>query len=286
MRLKNRANEYRWHASIAEPLLDSNGAVIKWIGALIDIHDQKTISEKLERLVQERTAELLRSNEDLQQFAHVASHDLKEPVRKITTFAKMVEDLDGPNLSGRGRVCLEKVQNAADRMMNMVNGVLGYSQLAATEQIYETIDLAALIQSAETDLEVIIQQKKATIVLGKLPDIAGAPVLIHQLFYNLINNALKFSRIDVPPVITITGALQENDMVRIVLEDNGIGFEQEYAERIFKTFTRLNSKDSYEGTGLGLALCRKIVTRHHGAIAAEGTPNKGARFILLLPAAS
>lgn len=284
VRLRNRDGEYRWHTSIAEPILDAAGEVVQWIGALIDIHDQKTISARLERLVQERTAELSRSNEDLQQFAHVASHDLKEPVRKIATFAKMLEDADGDALSERGRTCLSKVQHAADRMMHMVNGVLAYSQLAAAEQTYEVIDLTAIISSAEADLEVVMQQKEARITVGKLPHIAGAPVLIHQLFYNLINNALKFSRPDVPTVITVTGSLQEDGMAEIIVADNGIGFEQEYAERIFKSFSRLNSKDKYEGTGLGLALCRKIVTRHGGGITAQGTPGEGARFLITLPA--
>jgi hypothetical protein len=290
VRLRNRDGAYRWFYSISEPVKDEKGEVLRWVGALTDIHSQKTFTEALERQVADRTQELAeaneelsRSNEDLQQFAHVASHDLKEPVRKIMTFTQLLRSTDGAALSERGKMSLEKIRSASQRMMDMVDGVLVYSKFAATDQVYRTIDLEEIVRSAEADLELLIDQKGAKIVTQGLSDIWGAPVLIHQLFYNLINNALKFSKENLAPLISINGEQAANGLVRITVADNGIGFEQQYADSIFKTFTRLNSKDNYEGTGLGLSLCKRIVERHNGTIWAEGKAGVGARIIMELP---
>lgn len=283
LRIKSKAGAYRWFQGLAEPVRDKHGMIQKWVGAFTDIHDQKTLREKLENLIDERTRELQRSNEDLQQFAHVASHDLKEPVRKVITFANMLDNSDGHTLSERGRISLNKVHAAAERMMSMVNGVLVYSKLEAAEQTMEMINIEEVINNVEADLEVLIQQKQAMVIKEDLPLIVGAPILIRQLFYNLIGNALKFSKDDVAPRITISGERTEGGVTTITVADNGIGFEPEYADRIFKTFTRLNTKDKYEGTGLGLSLCKKIVERHGGTIMAESKLGHGARFTIELP---
>ncbi len=215
----------------------------------------------------------------------MASHDLKEPLRKIKTFSNRIAQEFSGDLPDKIKGYLDKVQSASDRMFSMINGVLNYSSLSASEQPIERVNLNQVIKNVESDLEVLIQQKAAIIKAGPLPIIEGASVLIYQLFYNLINNSLKFSRPDVKPVISITGKdsdLSKNYTV-IELRDNGIGFEQEYAERIFETFSRLHSKDQYEGTGLGLALCKKIVLRHGGTIRADGDLEIGAVFIVTLP---
>jgi PAS domain S-box-containing protein len=285
-RLKIKSGEYRWHFVQGEPIKDENGKITKWIGAFTDIHDQKTITAKLEALVTERTKELKRSNEDLQQFAHVASHDLKEPVRKIKTFASRLEYEDQNNLSAAGKGYLQKMQSAADRMSTMIDGVLTYSTLNALHQKIEKVDLSQVISNIQADLELVIQRKEATILQRNLPVIEGAEVLIYQLFYNLINNSLKFSRSDVQVSISITADTIYKDgksYTEIRIEDNGIGFEPGQAERIFNTFERLHSKDKYDGTGLGLALCKKIAERHGGSITAKGSLNEGAQFIVLLP---
>jgi light-regulated signal transduction histidine kinase (bacteriophytochrome) len=164
--------------------------------------------------------------------------------------------------------------------------VLSYSTMSAAEQPSQPVDLNEVLRNIQTDLEVLISDKKATITFDELPVIEGAPVLLYQLFYNLINNSIKFSKENEPVKIKITSSmtsLEENQFAKIVLSDNGIGFEQEQAERIFTTFTRLNSKDKYEGTGLGLALCKKIVQRHSGFISARGDKGNGAEFTILLP---
>ncbi|MBT1702835.1 ATP-binding protein [Chryseosolibacter indicus] len=293
-RLKNiKTNTYRWFLGKTLPLKDPKGNVIKWVGSASDIQELKEQSSLLERQVQERTKELNElnhslqlSNEDLQQFAHVASHDLKEPIRKIKTYGNRLQDEYGTSLPEKANVFLSKILSASDRMYSMVNGVLSYSAITSLEQPLEKINLNKVFHDIELDLEVLIQEKRATIVYTDLPVIEGAPILIYQLWYNLINNSIKFSKQDQPPVINIASSVIEKDgkrFIKIILKDNGIGFEQQYAEAIFSTFTRLHPKDKYEGTGLGLSLCKKIAERHGGSISAKSKPNQGAEFTVLLP---
>lgn len=293
VRLRNQEGEYRWHYSVAEPVRDEEGTVKMWIGALTDIQVQKTFSEKLEKEVAERTGELQRSNEDLQQFAHVASHDLKEPVRKVKVFiTRIIQEFAG-SLPERARTYLDKIEISADRMFAMIDGVLQYSSLVSLEQTSEEVDLNKIIGYIENDLELPIVQKKAAIQYKDLPVVKGSSTLLYQLFYNLVNNSLKFSRPGEPPMVQIHSARvqgsgdsrlqQDKEYLKITLTDNGIGFDGHEAELIFQTFSRLNAKDKFEGTGLGLALCRKIVERHGGIIYADGERGTGAEFTVLLP---
>lgn len=286
VRLKNKAGNYRWHFVQGEPIQNGQGEITRWIGAFTDIHNQKLSEQQLEALVAQRTLDLERSNEDLQQFAHVASHDLKEPVRKIKLFAGRLHDELQQHLTSAGNLYLSKIESAANRMITMIDGVLTYSSLNDSIQLIEKVDLNEIIAHVETDLEVAIHQRNAIITHQNLPIIQGIPVLIHQLFYNLVNNSLKFAKNNEPLVITITSKNYEEQgkaLIQVQIKDNGIGFYQEYAERIFETFARLNSKDKYEGTGLGLALCKKIVHRHYGTIVATGLGEEGALFTITLP---
>ncbi|RYF96064.1 MAG: hypothetical protein EOO02_22630 [Chitinophagaceae bacterium] len=207
-------------------------------------------------------------------------------MRKISTFSGRLQQEYADQLPEKAKLFLEKIANATSRMYAMIDGVLSYSTLNASEQPMARIDLDKIMQHIESDLEVPIQYKKAIINKCNLPEIDGAEVLIYQLFYNLINNSLKFSRSEVAPVITISSSIaskDEKDFAVIEVADNGIGFTGDEAERIFNSFTRLHGKDKYEGTGLGLALCRKIAERHHGFINAAGNEGKGAIFTVWLP---
>ncbi|MBA2330942.1 MAG: PAS domain-containing sensor histidine kinase, partial [Flavisolibacter sp.] len=256
-----------------------------------DIDKQKRNALELEQ----KKKELETSNQELEQFAHVASHDMKEPIRKINILTDILLTNGNSSFSDNEKIYLEKIQNAASRLTKMVDGVLTYSTLKSEVYIFEKIDLNNIISSVVEDLELLIEEKKAVIKFEKLPELIGANFLIYQLFYNLINNALKFSLPDVPPLIIIKSEdLSEQDIrnnnlnedisyTEITLEDNGIGFSQEYAEKIFKTFFRLHAKQIYEGTGLGLSLCKNIVDKHHGIINAEGREGMGARFTIILP---
>jgi len=292
-RAKMKNGHYRWFLSRAFPHKDERGNIIKWFGTATDIHAAKMQAAILEEEVRRRTKELnetnlslMQSNNELQQFAHVASHDLKEPVRKIKTFTNRLMEDKGSSFSESGKVYINKVNSAADRMNIMIEGVLNYSMFSAAHQKIEEVSLNEIIKSIESDLEVLIAQKSATIRYQKLPTIEGASVLLYQLFYNLINNSLKFSQPGEPPVVDISSSVihkEKNELVQIKVVDNGIGFEQEFAGKIFETFLRLNSKDQFEGTGLGLSLCKRITERHGGTIEAMGNPGKGASFIIQLP---
>ncbi|MGE5520027.1 MAG: PAS domain S-box protein [Candidatus Dadabacteria bacterium] len=296
--LRRHDGTYRWFLTRVYPWKDPAGNVIRWIGTNTDIDEQKTIAEKLESLVEERTNELAelnrrleesnlqlnRSNADLQQFAHVASHDLKEPVRKIMTFLSRVHEEFANDLPARAMTYIEKMQSASQRMYSMIEGVLLYSSVNATEDSWEAVDLNKIIETIQLDLELAINQKQAVIAHDKLPVVKGSTILLHQLFYNLLNNSLKFSRQGVPPMVKINSQLKDG-FYQIEVSDNGIGFDKEQMSKLFKPFSRLNAKDKYEGTGLGLNLCKRIVERLKGTISAEGELNVGAKFIIRLPAA-
>lgn len=293
--------------AMGKAFFNDKGEPFKLSGTVQDVTTQRTLQIALEQEIQEHTEELQAvneelmvtneelaqlnqdlsySNDELQQFAHVASHDLKEPLRKIKTFIDRIEIDKENSLTEKSKGFMEKVHAATNRMFSMIEGVLNYSTLNASEQKYQKIDLTTIINDILVDLEIVIARKQATINFGKLPSIEGAPILIYQLFYNLISNSLKFSRPDIPPVISIHSDITYKDdvlMAIIELRDNGIGFEQSEAEKIFNTFTRLNSKDKFEGTGLGLSLCKKIVLRHGGSISARGKSNEGSLFLISLP---
>lgn len=262
-----------------------------FIAFIRDIDEQKKNAAELEQ----KKLQLELSNQQLEQFAHVASHDMKEPIRKILLFIDRLKTDRANGLSDQSRNYLDRMEKSASRLSDMVEGVLAQSSLSGENSKVESVSLEEVIANVVADLDLSIQQKLATISYGQLPTIEGVPFLMYQLFYNLINNSLKFTRADVKPVIAITvsemdsGWLQEyglnaaNVHYEICLSDNGIGFRQANAELIFKTFSRLHSKDEFEGTGLGLSLCKAIVEKHHGVIMAHGQENAGATFRIILP---
>jgi PAS domain S-box-containing protein len=284
--LRNGITETIYVNFVYEPVYEYDNSISGVVAVGTEVTEQLLAREKLEMLVQQRTSELQRSNEDLLQFAHVASHDLKEPVRKIRTFANRLEHEVNTSLSEKGKEYLGKIYSASSRMNYMIDGVLSYSTINQIEQTFSQVNLHDIIRAIEVDLEVSLQQQNAKIVCEPIPVIDGAPVLLYQLFYNLVNNSLKFCKKDQACVITIASKILEDKdkgFVEISVSDNGIGFKQIHAERIFQTFSRLHPKDQYEGTGLGLALCKKIVERHHGTISAIGSEGEGATFLIKLP---
>jgi light-regulated signal transduction histidine kinase (bacteriophytochrome) len=217
----------------------------------------------------------------------VASHDLKEPVRKIQFFEDLISNKYQETLPEEVNQSLQRIRKSANRISAMIEGVLLYSSVDGSMMILDDIDLNQVLHDVATDLELVIAEKNVAINYENLPVIKGVPTLIYQLFYNLVNNSVKFSKPGRPLVIDIDSKHVSEDgrlFWQIVLEDNGIGFSDKHSETIFRTFIRLNPKDKYEGTGLGLALCKKIVERHGGSIRATGRENEGATFTIMLPA--
>jgi len=235
------------------------------------------------------------SNQRLEQFAHVISHDMKEPIRKIMMFLDRLRADENNELTASSSVYFSKINNSATRLMRMIDGILEYSSIKGERFVSEPVDLNEVVDNVIDDLEVMVNEKHAVITRSGLPAIGGSKLLLYQLFYNLISNALKFARTDVKPVISVTSAklddkagfnnfaTTQTGYYQIVVSDNGIGFSQNYAQEIFKTFSRLHARDKYEGTGLGLFLCKTIVEKHHGTIAASGSENGGAIFTVVLP---
>jgi light-regulated signal transduction histidine kinase (bacteriophytochrome) len=245
--------------------------------------------------VKERTAELEKKNDELEQFAHVSSHDLQEPLRKILMFTGMIREKEYDNFSEFSKSRFDKITDAVARMSRSLKDLLNFTSLTKEEQ-FADVDFEEAVGTVENDLELVIAQKGAIIYKENLPVLKSIPLQIHQLFYNLINNALKFSKPDIAPEIRIScrklneaekGQFKELDPVKeyyeIILKDNGIGFEQSYAEKIFVMFQRLHDKQKFGGTGIGLALCKKVVINHGGLIYAFSKPGEGASFHIILP---
>lgn len=231
-------------------------------------------------------SELVRTNEDLQQFVHMISHDLKEPVRKISMYIDRLQKELQARVNEATKGYIDRIQTGARRIDAIIDGVLAYSRANALEGLFEQVDLNVLLKDVEADLELVIQQKSARLYYSDLLQVYAVPLLLYDVFYNLISNSLKFSQAGVAPNIIITSAIinkRGHPFTRIILQDNGIGFEQKYSEKVFDSFTRLHAKDKYEGAGLGLFICKTIVERLGGSITAKSAQNKGTSFEILFP---
>jgi PAS domain S-box-containing protein len=290
--------EYRYIANGGEKVIDSKGVVtfdtnskpVLMTGTVQDVTERKRIEETLIK----KTQELERSNVQLQEFASIVSHDLKEPLRKITMFSDVIVSTENERLSEKAKSNLQKITDAAQRMTQLIEGILSYSSFG-TEVQKQTCSLEELLRLVLETLESRVKESNALVTSDGLPQAVVIPVQIQQLFQNLISNALKFSKKGVPPQIRITHAIvsskevQEmnlqpaNHYLQIHVWDNGIGFNKEAAEKIFGLFQRLHGKSAYEGSGLGLAICRKIAENHGGSIIATSEPNVGSTFTVLLP---
>ncbi|MDJ1469254.1 PAS domain-containing protein [Xanthocytophaga flava] len=323
--IKNRTNgqKYIIHAQ-ARTLFDKQGKPVKMVGTAQDVTRQRQLQVELERLVQLRTEELAATNEELaatneelattneelietntllthsnqqlEQFAFVASHDLQEPLRKIQSFSDLLKTKYSDKV-GDALPFLERIQVAAKRMSILIKDLLSFSRLSFDQQTTTVISLNDVLQTVQTELELRISETSAQIASDSLPDITGDRSQLEQLFFNLISNSLKFIKPAIQPQIRIQYQLVSYEQLpsgikpahkaknyhTISLADNGIGFEEEYSERIFQMFQRLHAKTEFEGTGIGLAICAKVVINHGGAITASGKPGQGAVFTIYLP---
>jgi len=227
---------------------------------------------------------LERSNRELESFAYVASHDLQEPLRKIQTFGERLVKTSAATLSSEGSGYVERMQGAATRMRRLIDDLLSFSRVSSNARPYTQVNLATVAREVLTDLETAIERAGATVTLGELPVLEADAMQMRQLLQNLVGNALKFRREGVPPVISVRGTVEpRSQQCELVVADNGIGFEEKFAGRIFDVFQRLHGRGQYEGTGIGLAICRKIVERHGGSIQARSTPGEGSTFLVSLP---
>lgn len=233
-------------------------------------------------LLERRAAELARSNGELEQFASIASHDLQEPLRKVRTFTHRLSESEGDRLTPRGLDYLIRANRGAERMQRLIEDLLKFSRVATHGRPFEDVDLGQIVSEVLDDLEAQIEETGANVQIGELPTVTADAFQMRQLLQNLISNAIKFRRPNVAPMVRIDADTQDDD-VHLRVSDNGIGFEPRYADRIFRVFERLNGRGEYEGTGIGLALCRKIADRHGGTVFAESDPGAGSTFTVVLP---
>jgi len=290
---KNGNEKKIWSKGIAG---EKNGKKIVR-GTVMDVTERENMIEQLqvsERTLFQKNNELQRSNASLEEYAYVASHDLKEPLRKISTFGDRLYSSQYEHLTSEGQVYLQKIIDSSRRMQVMINDLLSVSTISGNKN-FEPVNLNDILAEALQSIEHKIEEKNAIVTYSDLPVVSIVPSQFRQLFQNLINNSLKFSRENVQPQITVThtytsykevadlGIVQAKKYLKLIFTDNGIGFDNIYASKIFTIFQRLHGKQEYEGTGIGLAICKKIVENHSGIIFATGVPNKGATFTIIIP---
>lgn len=260
-----------------------------------EIVERQRTEEELRAL----TANLARSNAELEEFASIASHDLQEPLRKVRAFGDRLREGARDGLEAKHQDYLDRMLNAAGRMEALINDLLTYSRVTTKAVPFVPVDLREVTEQVVSDLEVAVEQAGGCVEVGELPTIDAEPTQMRQLIQNLISNSLKFSKPGEPPVIKIRGRVLNNvadnganksaekydgcEMLELTVEDNGIGFDEKYLDRIFRVFQRLHSRREFAGTGIGLAVCQKILDRHHGTITARSAPGQGAKFIMTLP---
>ena len=276
IKLNGRSRTTRYVQLDSTYLLDSDGQSLTRT-TMTDISDRKQAEENLKVFA----GRLEHSNHELEQFAFIASHDLQEPLRKIQAFGNLLGTKCSDKLDEQGKDYLTRMQNAAKRMQQLIRDLLKYSRVATRPEPLDTVDLREAVMEVISDLELRIERLGANVEVFELPAIKAVKSQIHQLFQNLIANALKFHG-EEQPHIKIYSQRTDHDY-RIFVEDNGIGFDEQFLDRIFTPFQRLHGRSAYEGTGMGLAICRKIVERHGGSITAKSKPGEGSTFIITLP---
>jgi len=297
-----RENGSRFPVEFVRTPIQENGTVVGTVLVFKDITERKRVAEALEQ----KAAELTRSNAELEQFAFVASHDLQEPLRKIQAFGDRLKTKCNGALAPETHDYLERMQSAAARMRTLINDLLAFSRVIRSSEPFVPVDLALVTKEVLGDLEVRIEKSGARVEIGDLPTLEADPMQMRQLLLNLIGNSLKFQPPGGTPMVKVQGrvinpgsatdtgflkrlsasqgaAAASSPICEIQVQDNGIGFDEKYADRIFAVFQRLHGRNEYEGTGVGLAVCRRIADRHHGTIIARSQPGQGSTFIVTLP---
>jgi PAS domain S-box-containing protein len=261
------------------PLLDEAGNIQGAVSIFRDVTEEKR-QENLKIYAKALEA----SNRDLQDFIFVASHDLQEPLRKIQSYGNFLKEESKDTLKGDAAIYLSRIQGAAKRMSILIEDLLQLTRITTKAKPFESVDLTDIVREVQTDLEMRLQETGGKIEVGEMPRVEADPAQMRQLFQNLISNSLKYSKKGVPPVVQVESKTEAKEgRCRVWVRDNGIGFEQQYADKIFNIFQRLHANDEYEGTGIGLAICRKVVERHGGKISASSELGKGAVFEVVLP---
>jgi PAS domain S-box-containing protein len=269
----------QWYVVKVGPIRDA-GRIVGFTMITTDVSSLKKTQLRLEQSLRE----LARSNQELESFASVASHDLRAPLRRIETFGERLKSTAGPELGPESRDFLDRILATTARMRRLIDDLLTFARVTSRSQPFVRVELGTLVREVLADLEVTIEQTGGRVTVGELPALEGDPTQLRQLFQNLLSNALKFRREDVPPRISIEASVDAGaQRLELRVQDNGIGFEERQRERIFNLFERLNPTEKYEGSGLGLAICRRIVERHGGTIEARSSPGNGATFTVTLP---
>jgi len=283
-RLRDAATgEYYWHSGIVSPVKDENGNIVVWNAFLANVQALKDNAELIETqtAMQKVIEDLNNSNRQLEQFAYVASHDLQEPLRKIAFYSDILKRKYADLMTGDGTVYLDSMLRSADRMRQMVTDILTYSTIS-NKPVMTEVDLNDVVAEALQDLEIAINERGAKVHVDALPSLTGNAAQLKQLFENLLSNSLKFVAKDRPAEVSITAETFEGRL-RIFFKDNGIGFEEQYLDRMFDLFQRLHTRDKFSGTGIGLTICKRIVDLHKGSITAKSHLGQGATFIIELP---
>jgi light-regulated signal transduction histidine kinase (bacteriophytochrome) len=280
LRLKETEDQLKRQRSDLEELLKERTRLLE--NLKIQQEELRRAHDELEVRVRERTVELERRNRQLQEFAFVASHDLSEPLRKIQTFGSLLEAKSAGLMDEQSKDYVSRMTGAANRMQELLDALLRYSRVDAKGQEFRPAKLEDVIRDSVIDLEVGLRDIEAHVEIGSLPAVNGDPYQLRQLFQNLIANAVKYHRSEVKPLVRVYGEVNDGDC-RIFVEDNGIGFDEKYLDKIFQPFQRLHGRNEYPGTGIGLAICKKIVERHNGTITAKSAIGKGTTFIVTLP---
>lgn len=244
---------------------------------------QKLEGDEVKSILDRTMSKLKRSNEELEEFAYIASHDLQEPLRKIISFGERLESRVGPTLDEKNNSYLTRMIAAADRMRKLIESLLHYSRINTRGKEFKREDLNEVMAEVLEDMEINIAQRQAKVQVDPLPVVLADRIQMRQLFQNLLANAIKFSQTNIPPLIQVTAKIIDNSLLELRFRDNGIGFDEKNAQDIFIPFYKLHGREEYEGTGIGLSICEKIVHRHKGTIRAHSVPGNGATFIILLP---